>query len=84
MSKPKPIYTDRDYLEARFSSTDEKLDRILEVIEQQGERITILEKDIGGAKLLGRTALGVTACIGAIASWALDFAGKAATLIPHR
>jgi hypothetical protein len=80
----KPIYSDRDYLEARFSSTDEKLDKILEVIEQQGERITNLEKDVGGAKMLGRAALGVTACIGAVAGWALDIASKAATIIPHR
>jgi len=80
----KPIYTDRDYLEARFSSTDEKLDKILEVIEKQDKRIENLEKDVGGAKLLGRAALGVTACIGAVAGWALDVAGKAAAIIPHR
>lgn len=84
MSKPRPIYTDRDYLEARFSSTDEKLDKILEIVGQQGERIINLEKEVGGAKMLGRAALGVTACVGAFASWALDVAGKAAAIIPHR
>lgn len=33
MSKTKPIYTDRDYLEARFSSSDEKQDRIISMLQ---------------------------------------------------
>jgi hypothetical protein len=84
MGKGKTIYTDRDYLEARFASTDEKLDKILEVVGRQGQQIINLEKDVGGAKLLGRVALGVAACIGAFTTWALDMAQKAAFLVPHR
>ena len=76
MGKTKPIYSYRDYLEARFSSTDEKLDKILEIVESQATRILALEKDVGGAKLLGRAALGVAAAMGAFATWSLEVAGK--------
>lgn len=33
MTKAKAIYSDRDYLEARFSSTDEKLDTVIQLVQ---------------------------------------------------
>lgn len=80
MVKTKAIYSDRDYLEARFSSTDEKLDKILEVVERQGNRIEQLELDVGGAKLLGKAAIGVAAVFGGVVTWAVNIGDK---LIPH-
>ena len=80
MTKTKAIYSDRDYLEARFSSTDEKLDKILEVVERQGNRIEQLELDVGGAKMLGKAAIGVAAICGGVVTWVLNISEK---LLPH-
>lgn len=44
--------------------------------EGVNERLATLEADVGGAKLLGRAALGVAAVVGAMATWAADIAAK--------
>jgi hypothetical protein len=75
----KPIYSDRDYLEARFSALDEKFDMMISLQEKNGERIGKVEDELGGAKLLGRVALGVTAAMGAFVTWAVDIYAK----LPH-
>ena len=80
MPKPKTMYTDRDYLEARFSSVDEKLDTLIEALTSQEKRIGDLEDDIGGAKLLGKAAIGIAAVFGGFVTWVVNVGDK---LIPH-
>jgi len=80
MAKAKTLYSDRDYLEARFSSKDEKLDKIIELQEKQDERIALLEAEVGGAKLLGKAALGVAAVFGGVVTWVVNIGDK---VLPH-
>ena len=80
MPKPQPMYSDRDYLEARFSSVDEKLDTLIDTLTKQDQRIERLETDIEGAKLLGKAAMGVAVVMGGIITWATDLLSKASHL----
>ena len=49
--------------------------------ETVGTRLATLEKDVNGAKLLGRVALGVAASLGAFATWAADIAAKVSAAV---
>jgi hypothetical protein len=82
--KRESLYTDRDYLESRFSSLEEKLDAVIESMEKVGGRVTDLETDIRSAKLLGRAALGAAAIIGGVMTWAADLGGKIGAIVSSR
>jgi hypothetical protein len=91
MGKTKPIYSDRDYLEARFSALDEKMDRMIATQEGQTKRLDTVEDDVNefrtdlvSAKRLGKAAMGITMAIGAFITWSIDLITKAATYLPHR
>lgn len=81
MNKSRQMFTDRDYLDAQFSNVLDRLDAIAETAQTHDNRIRRLEQDISGAKLLGKTALGVSACLGAIISWTVDLLPKFVALL---
>ena len=63
------MYSDRDYLDEKFASLETILSPLVDKVDK-------LEYEINSAKLLGKVALGVTAVIGSLATWALGIVGK--------
>ncbi|NDD83386.1 hypothetical protein EBZ38_03775 [bacterium] len=84
----KPLYTDRDYLEARFASLEKKLDVIHQEFSEKfgnvDKRIDVVEKDVNGAKVYGKVALGAATTLGALITWIADVGSKLAELLPHK
>jgi hypothetical protein len=65
-----------ELFEAHLGPIKDDMREIKRTNNANADRIGALEKDVGGAKLLGKVALGVTMALGGLVTWATNIASK--------